>query len=261
MATATKATTGAAPSKTDTVLETEFGSKTADDLLQLVRISEMSERYEDMCFFVKKLVQVKAAAKVDLTVEERNLLSVAFKNVVGTKRASWRTLSPESEDEIGAELLAEYRKVVEKELDAKCHEIISILTDYLIPQVRGRNDETEVFYLKMAGDYFRYLCEFNSAQENIDAAHKNYKDAWAVAQVHLTEVHPTRLGLALNYSVCQYEILKNSDEACALAKKAFDEAIDKLDNIEDASYKDATLIMQLLRDNLTLWTSETREDE
>jgi len=242
-------------------LEKEFASKSAEELLQLVRVSEMAERYEDMCYFVKKLVQKKSEAKQDLTLEERNLLSVAFKNVVGSKRASWRTLSPDTEDDIDKALLAQYRKVVETELENKCKEILSILSEYLIPHVKGKKDETEVFYLKMAGDYYRYLCEFNSAQENIDSAHKYYKEAWEVAKDHLAEVHPTRLGLALNFSVCHYEILKNSEEACNLAKTAFDQAIDKLDDIEDASYKDATLIMQLLRDNLTLWTSEAQEDD
>jgi len=77
-----------------------------------------------------------------------------------------------------------------------------------------------------------------------------------VAEGNLQETHPTRLGLALNYSVCCYEILNLKDKACDIAKKAFDSAIEKLDTLNDNSYKDSTLIMQLLRDNLTLWTSE-----
>ena len=87
-----------------------------------------------------------------------------------------------------------------------------------------------------------------------------YGAAWEVAKEHLAPVHPTRLGLALNYSVCYYEIMKEIEKACDMAKAAFDDAIDKLDDIEDASYKDATLIMQLLRDNLTLWTSDVGDE-
>ena len=64
------------------------------------------------------------------------------------------------------------------------------------------------------------------------------------------------LGLALNFSVFYYEILNKPDEACKLAKKAFDDAIAELDTLSEDSYKDSTLIMQLLRDNLTLWTSD-----
>lgn len=80
-----------------------------------------------------------------------------------------------------------------------------------------------------------------------------------LASQELLPTHPIRLGLALNYSVCLYEILGQQKDACELAKKSFDEAIAKLDTLDEASYKDSTLIMQLLRDNLTLWTQENQD--
>jgi hypothetical protein len=64
--------------------------------------------------------------------------------------------------------------------------------------------------------------------------------------------HPIRLGLALNFSVFYYEILNSPERACHLAKQAFDDAIAELDSLNEDSYKDSTLIMQLLRDNLTV---------
>merc|ERR1712115_544505 len=109
--------------------------------------------------------------------------------------------------------------------------------------------EAQVFYLKMAGDYYRYLAEAVS-DDGEDSPEK-----------HLEPTHPIRLGLALNYSVCFYEILKDKKKACELAKDAFDDAISKLDKLEEADYKDSTLIMQLLRDNLTLWTSSEAEQQ
>lgn len=59
----------------------------------------------------------------------------------------------------------------------------------------------------------------------------------------------------MNFSVFYYEILNSPDRACHLAKQAFDDAIAELDSLSEESYRDSTLIMQLLRDNLTLWTS------
>jgi 14-3-3 protein epsilon len=64
----------------------------------------------------------------------------------------------------------------------------------------------------------------------------------------------------LNYSVFFYEIKQNANKACKMARDAFDEAISDLDDIDDDFYKDATLIMQLLRDNLTLWTEEVEAE-
>ena len=86
-------------------------------------------------------------------------------------------------------------------------------------------------------------------------ANKSVKNATDVAQTELTPTHPIRLGLALNFSVFYYEILNSPDRACHLAKQAFDDAIAELDSLSEESYRDSTLIMQLLRDNLTLWTS------
>ena len=87
-----------------------------------------------------------------------------------------------------------------------------------------------------------------------------YKSASDVADSSLAPTHPIRLGLALNFSVFYYEILNSPDRACRLAKAAFDEAISELDALSEESYKDSTLIMQLLRDNLTLWTSDMQSE-
>jgi len=112
-------------------------------------------------------------------------------------------------------------------------------------------------------DYYRYLAEFTTADDRKTASEKSldaYKAASGVATTELPPTHPIRLGLALNFSVFYYEILNSPDRACQLAKSAFDEAIAELDTLSEESYRDSTLIMQLLRDNLTLWTSDMQTD-
>jgi 14-3-3 protein epsilon len=118
------------------------------------------------------------------------------------------------------------------------------------------------FCLYRKGDYHRYLAEFaagDSRKEAATSAHEAYKGATEIAQTELPPTHPIRLGLALNFSVFYYEILNSPDRACHLAKQAFDDAIAELDTLSEESYKDSTLIMQLLRDNLTLWTSDLQD--
>ena len=88
----------------------------------------------------------------------------------------------------------------------------------------------------------------------------SYQQASTIANKELPPTHPIRLGLALNFSVFYYEILNSPDRACHIAKQAFDDAIAELDTLSEESYKDSTLIMQLLRDNLTLWTSDNAVD-
>ncbi|KAG6786332.1 hypothetical protein POTOM_007932 [Populus tomentosa] len=138
--------------------------------------------------------------------------------------------------------------------------ILRLLDSNLIPSATA--SESKVFYLKMKGDYHRYLAEFKAGDERNAAAGDtmlSYKAAQDIASSDLAPTHPIRLGLALNFSVFYYEILNQSDKACSMAKQAFEEAIAELDTLGEESYKDSTLIMQLLRDNLTLWTSDVQD--
>ncbi|KAL5273541.1 YWHAE family protein [Megaselia abdita] len=208
-----------------------------------------------------------ASMDLELTVEERNLLSVAYKNVIGARRASWRIITSieQKEENKGAEdkleMIKNYRGQVEKELRDICSDILEVLEKHLIPS--AVSGESKVFYYKMKGDYHRYLAEFATGTDRKDAAENSlfaYKTASDVAMTDLPPTHPIRLGLALNFSVFYYEILNSPDRACRLAKAAFDDAIAELDTLSEESYKDSTLIMQLLRDNLTLWTSDMQAD-
>uniref|UniRef100_W5KHJ6 14-3-3 protein epsilon n=1 Tax=Astyanax mexicanus TaxID=7994 RepID=W5KHJ6_ASTMX len=213
------------------------------------KLAEQAERYDEMVESMKSV----AGKDVELTVEERNLLSVAYKNVIGARRASWRIISSieQKEESKGGEdklkMIREYRQTVEKELKSICNDIL----------------DSKVFYYKMKGDYHRYLAEFATGNDRKEAAENSlvaYKAASDIAMIELPPTHPIRLGLALNFSVFYYEILNSPDRACRLAKAAFDDAIAELDTLSEESYKDSTLIMQLLRDNLTLWTSDMQGD-
>ncbi|KAK1787845.1 hypothetical protein P4O66_016331, partial [Electrophorus voltai] len=227
------------------------------------KLAEQAERYDEMVESMKSV----AGKDVELTVEERNLLSVAYKNVIGARRASWRIISSieQKEESKGGEdklkMIREYRQTVEKELKSICNDILDVLDKHLIPA--ANTGESKVFYYKMKGDYHRYLAEFATGNDRKEAAENSlvaYKAASDIAMIELPPTHPIRLGLALNFSVFYYEILNSPDRACRLAKAAFDDAIAELDTLSEESYKDSTLIMQLLRDNLTLWTSDMQGD-
>lgn len=236
-----------------------------DELVQKAKLAEQAERYDDMAGAMKKVTEIGT----ELSNEERNLLSVAYKNVVGARRSSWRVISSIEQKTEGNErkqaMAKEYREKVESELKDICDDVLRLLDEYLIN--KATNAESKVFYLKMKGDYFRYLAEVAGADKHsesgaaVSESEKSYQGAFDVAKEQMQPTHPIRLGLALNYSVFFYEILNAPDRACHLAKQAFDDAIAELDTLNEDSYKDSTLIMQLLRDNLTLWTSDTQAEE
>merc|ERR1719189_1770865 len=223
------------------------------------KLAEQAERYDEMADHMGKV----GNAADELTVEERNLLSVAYKNAVGSRRAAWRIISSIEQKEKNKENVEQadyakaYRGKVEEELHKICTTILQLLDTKLIPKTTS--GESKVFYVKMKADYYRYIAEFTSGEKK-DKASKDAKEAYAeattVAEKDLVVTHPIRLGLALNYSVFMYEVLNQPEDACKMARTAFEDSIAELDNVAEDSYKDSTLIMQLLRDNLTLWTSE-----
>merc|ERR1712096_146514 len=229
-----------------------------DELVQRAKLAEQAERYDDMAASMKAVTE----SGIELSNEERNLLSVAYKNVVGARRSSWRVISSIEQKTEGSErkqqMAKEYREKVESELREICNDVLGLLDKFLIP--KASNAESKVFYLKMKGDYFRYLAEVAIGDDKkavVDDSQKAYQDAYDIAKAKMQTTHPIRLGLALNFSVFYCEILNSPDRACQLAKTAFDDAIAELDTLNEDSYKDSTLIMQLPRDNLTLWTSDT----
>jgi 14-3-3 protein epsilon len=236
-----------------------------EDCVFQARLAEQADRFEDMRDKVKKI----ALMDVCLTVEERNLLSIAYKNIVGSRRTAWRVLSglemKEKEKDRGdtVRVCQEFKKKIEEELIDICNDMMAMLDDHLIEN--SKNDvDSQVFYKKMKGDYYRYLAEFQAMEERqktAELALKAYEEASHDAQGKLPKTHPIRLGLALNFSVFHYEILNSPEHACRLAKAAFDEAIAELDQLSEESYKDSTLIMQLIRDNLSLWTNDLRENQ
>lgn len=234
------------------------------------QMSEQANRYEDMVGIMKDICKLYD----DLSVDERNLLSCAYKNVIGSRRSSCRilneTLISNSKLSANNEKISnqKYRpaliqSVLSKiilELRSHCNEIIAILDNRLIPS-SSATGQARVFYYKMKGDFMRYLCDTCVGAERKERANEAllaYRTASERAMVELPPIHPVRLGLMLNFSVFYYETMKSPERSCRIAKQAFDDAIAELDMLSEESYRDSTIIMQLLRDNLNLWESKQK---
>ena len=241
----------------------ETKNYTREEYVYLAKLYERAERFPDMVKAINKFVELDPK----LTKDERNILSAGYKNIISDKRASWRLLNSmeKKEEKKNSPQTANIRLVknnIEKELNDICNEIQIIIDKYLVPN--ASDSETKVFFLKLKGDYYRYKCEFATGKEFDDAcskAEKVYKEAYDIANKDIPISSSTRLGLALNYSVFFYEIKGLKEEACNIAKNAFDESLKVLDDLEKSKPKDTILIIQLLKENLILWSNEMNEEE
>ncbi|KAG6788505.1 hypothetical protein POTOM_004572 [Populus tomentosa] len=232
------------------------------DSVYSAKLAEQAKRYNEMLDHMKFIAKLD----VELTTEERNLLRIGFKNVMGARRESWRMLSSVEEkerakgNEDDAKRIEEYRRKVESELTSICDDIIQLIDDHLLPSTSLC--ESCVFYHRMKGDYYRYVAEFKVGIEMEKAASESMK-AYDIGVKAASELAPTnlvRLSLALNFSVLLYDIMKFPEKAFFLATNAYDEAIPILDNLNKESQKDSMLILEILLDNVKLWSYDILEN-
>ncbi|GMI91595.1 general regulatory factor 12 [Hibiscus trionum] len=152
-------------------------SKERGNFVYVAKLAEQAERFDDMVTAMRNLAELD----VELTVEERNLLSVGYKNMIGARRASWRILSSieQREERKGNEEKVKkiklYRQKVELELSDSdiCKDIMTVINEHLIPSCSG--GDSNVFYFKMKGDYYRYMAEFKTGDERKEAADLSMK--------------------------------------------------------------------------------------
>jgi hypothetical protein len=231
-----------------------------DEQIFMARVAEQSERFRDMVDFLKPVIKEKGA---NLSSDERNLLSVAFKNLVSQQRTAIRTIAAIEQNQKYAKFassMAAYKHKIEDELYRNCDEIIALIRADVV--TKASDDESKAFFLKMIGDYCRYIAE--SAKDERLAKTKTdaltaYAEASTIAERSLNACNSIRLGLALNFSVFHYEVMQDVKKACELGDKALSDALDKLDDCDEETFRDAQSIIELLRENLGLWKDEERD--
>ena len=220
--------------------------------IYLAMLAEQCTRYEEMVTYLENFVSKKGS---DLNADERNLISIAYKNSISSRRSALRTImayeSKEKKKESSTFLpyIQEYRKKVEDELTKSCQSILASIDSNLVP--KATDDEAKVFYIKMKGDYNRYIAEYAQG----DLKEKVANDALAAYEQasdlskSLPTMNPIALGLALNFSVFYYEVKNDHTKAISIASESYDKASKELPNIdEDAEEnRDAVSIVNLLK--------------
>ena len=131
----------------------------------LARVAEQAERFEDMVSYLEKVLSAKGQ---DVSSDERNLLSVAFKNLISSKRAACRTIAAIEQNPKYSKFgpaLAEYKAGIEKQLTEDCESIIKMINDKVLAQ--ACDGEPKAFFVKMVGDYYRYISE-NAKEQHLE---------------------------------------------------------------------------------------------
>ena len=227
-----------------------------EELSSLAQVALIAERYEDASKYIEELIKKK---KEDLTKEEKNIFYKSFKYVVNSKRSAWLSvnyLEEKEKNDERMEIIKNYKNIIEKDILDICKNVITLINNFLL--TKAVIDESKMFYLKMKGDYYRYLCEFKALNENknyLEESEKNYKNAIELSQ-NISWIGTIKLGLYLNYSVFIYEIKKDTKKAIQIAKEAVKSAKKYSDKIKEEEDKDAEITIQVLKENINYWEED-----
>ena len=241
-------------------------SKGYEKNVYMAMLAEQCNRFEEMTEFLEDMLKGR---EKDLNSDERNLLSIAYKNSLTSRRTALRTViayetkEKKKENSPFLAYIQEYRKKIEDELTKMCNNVLNTIDSHLL--VRAEDTEAKVFYLKMKGDYNRYIAEYaqGDLKDKVSQAALEAYDAATTDSKQLAPIHPISLGLALNFSVFYYEVMGDHEKACKIAKEVLDVANKEMASIEDPeeneSHRDALSIINLLRENLDMWKMEAEE--
>ncbi|KAG2299522.1 hypothetical protein Bca52824_035994 [Brassica carinata] len=222
--------------------------------IYLAKLADDAEQYNDMVEFMDKVAKTAA----ELTPEERNLLSIAYKNLIAGRRASLKRIRSIEKKETkkgntdNVSFIKDHRVKIETEINNICDRIFNLIDSHLLPN--ASTDDSKVFYLKMKGDYHRYLSDSKTGPARVQAAKDTleiYKSAKVIA-LNLPSLTYRDWGLLLT---CLFSTMRPS---CQLRLRAYDAAITELHAVREESFEDTVLIMHLIRDRVTLWTDELR---
>ena len=233
-----------------------------NNYLFLTKLFNCSENYPDMVKAINKYIELNPK----LSKEENKLLCNAYKNVVSDKRNSLQILLnyAKKEESKPVNKLHEISIIKEKiisELKEIFKEIHSMLDRYLIPN--AQDSESKILYMKLKADYYRYHCEFAEGEEFEEIsnnARKMYKEAFDLAEKELPLYNEVRLGLVLNYSVFEYDIMDNKNEGLEMASKIYNDSMKILDEVEKKRSSDNLLLIQIIKENINIWSNETEEE-
>lgn len=212
----------------------------------MAKVAQECGKNEDCVAYMREVINQGRP----LSYNERNLISAAYKGIVGPLRDSIRLLQEDSHNFNVTQSIIE----ISETLSQKCDEVISIVRNTLLQSVT--EPEVRIFYIKMVADYLRYKWEGTPDKSRSDVAQRckaAYQEAMTLAETSLPTYHPLRLGLSLNYAVFTYEILGETNEAHDIASKAYTDAGTGINQLSDESKEEATHTIDLLRENIQLW--------
>jgi hypothetical protein len=231
--------------------------------LYLATILENAGKHEEAMKYMEEIAKSK---KNDLSIEEINLLTISFNNQITKKLNQIKILNKViAKDELtNSKYLktdTNIRDIIQRDINDICNKMINLCDNYLLNKTE--KNETKILYLKLRGQYYRYLSDVLENEQQKDAnknAINSFNEAFELID-NLSVTNPIRLGFILNYAIFQYEFLNDIDTAIKITKENFEIGINQLEKVNDNNeYQNASSILMLLKQNIDMWNNEKEKE-
>ena len=231
--------------------------------LYLATILENAGKHEEAMKYMEEIAKSK---KNDLSIEEINLLTISFNNQITKKLNQIKILNKViAKDELtNSKYLktdTNIRDIIQRDINDICNKMINLCDNYLLNKTE--KNETKILYLKLRGQYYRYLSDVSENEQQKDAnknAINSFNEAFELID-NLSVTNPIRLGFILNYAIFQYEFLNDIDTAIKITKENFEIGINQLEKVNDNNeYQNASSILMLLKQNIDMWNNEKEKE-
>ncbi|OHT05640.1 14-3-3-like protein GF14 epsilon [Tritrichomonas foetus] len=235
-----------------------------DDVFFLANILHEISRPKDGLELLYKFAEKKPS----FNSSERSSFGIIFKASVDSIRKSLRILADhyaDEEENNHSEYCDRIKEVQAKsfdDLEKLCNETLDAIINFLLPN--AENIQSEVFFLKLKGDIYRYISEFATGEEREKSllnAETAYSSAIPKATDHLIEADPVRLGLLLNYAVFKYEHKRDCEDAKELLRNAIENVGNDFSDLTQEAVDETKSIIEVMQSNLNNWSEYPDEDE
>ena len=232
-----------------------------EELLNRCKLNDLIENYGEMFEYLKELSKLK----IDIQLDDLDLITRCTKCYIGHKRGQYRKiLTLIDKDKIvdnqkNSSLLEILRKKLSEEILLLCNGTIEMSQNFLKNNTYPKR--TQLFFTKIIADHYRYIFEING-KEDIKLKAKEYyeKGLTMIKSCKFSSTETPYLTFYLNYSVFLHDTMKNNEESIKVSKACLYEALKDTEDIVDNSQKDIVLLCQMLKDNISLWKTETNEE-
>lgn len=235
-----------------------MATDTRSELIIKAELAEKAERYEDMAHFMKEIAQWEEnRAFTPMNEKEIGMLQTVYLHLYSAKLHEFAVLKAigngHGKDK---DLAAQYAQKVRPEILVPCREVLKLLPRQIgvVQHSRDSGSKALPLLLIIKAKFLGRLADLEGDDASLEEATEAFKEAHSVVG-RFPNISPLVLDFSLSHARFLYDLAKQKHEACGMAYKALQWAMEDMDKGVEGGMN-TNKLMQQLRESLTTWMCE-----